>query len=119
MRHAARRPGRLGEVIQREVSIMLQRDIKDPRLQGLVTVVETKVSRDLQRAEVYVSVYGSDEERRQVMEGLRQAAGYVRHELWKRLKVKKVPEIRFVLDQRVEDALRIERLLRGEEGSSG
>ncbi|WP_067617566.1 30S ribosome-binding factor RbfA [Dissulfuribacter thermophilus] len=106
------RSNRVKELIHFEVSEMLQREVKDPRLQGMVTIVEVEVTKDLRKAKIFVSVYGATDTRQKAMEGLNRAKGFIRHELWKRLDMKRVPEIEFVLDERVDHALKIERLLR-------
>ncbi len=106
------RAARVQELIHAEVSEMLQRRIKDPRVQGLVTVVEVEVTGDLRRATVFVSVYGDSSSRKRAMKGLQHATGFVRHELFKRLDMKRVPEITFKLDERIDYARHIEELLR-------
>ncbi len=113
MIHPYPRSVRLQELIHAEVSEMLQRRIKDPRVQGLVTVVEVEVSRDLRKATIFVSVYGDSSSRARAMKGLERATGFVRHELFKRLDIKRVPEITFKLDERLDYAQHIEELLRG------
>jgi len=109
---AGHRHERVAEEIRHEVSAMLAGELKDPRLAGLVTVTEVRVSPDLKQARIYVSVMGTQAEQASTLQGLTAAAGYVRHELTERLQVRRAPEVHFVLDQSEEYGQRIEELLR-------
>ncbi|HXZ13895.1 MAG TPA: 30S ribosome-binding factor RbfA [Candidatus Sulfotelmatobacter sp.] len=107
------RTERIAEEIRHEVSLMLAGDLKDPRLAGSVTVTEVRVTPDLRTARVYVSLAQEEEaERNATLEGLRAAAGYVRHELIERLQLRRAPEVLFVLDESEEYGQRINDLLR-------
>lgn len=112
MIHPYPRSARLQELIHEEVSAMLQKTIKDPRVQGLVTVVEVEVSSDLRKATIFVSIYGDEAVRKRAMAGLEHARGFVKRELFRRLEIKRVPEIAFKLDERMEYAQHIEELLK-------
>ncbi len=90
---------------------MLAGELKDPRIAVSVVVTEVRVSPDMKQARVYVSV-GSEEEQQSTLEGLDAAKGYVRHELVERLRLRRAPEILFVLDHSQEYGERIEKLLR-------
>ncbi len=105
-----RRQERVGEEIHRVVSSLIQRESRDPRLAG-VTVTDVKVSADLHRATVYVTVLGDEEERAEALAGLRHAAKYLRHELAVRLKLRLVPELVFEFDESVARSQRILDLL--------
>lgn len=97
------RPARIAEQIKREVSQMLQRDIKDDRVGlGMTSITAVEVSRDLRHARIYVSIYGSESDRQQTMQGLLSATGFVRRELAKRLTLRFVPEISFAEDRSLE-----------------
>jgi len=109
---AGHRHERVAEEIRHEISVMLAGELKDPRLAGLVTVTEVRVSPDLKQARVFVSVMGTDAEQTSTLAGLTAAAGYVRHELTERLQLRCGPEIHFVLDRSEEYGQRIEELLR-------
>lgn len=112
MIHPYSRSVRLQELIHEEVSGILQRTIKDPRIQGLVTVVEVEVTDDLSKAIIFVSIYGDKVVKTRAMAGLRHATGFVRRELFKRLDMKRVPEIVFKLDDRMQYVQHIEELLK-------
>ncbi len=109
---AGHRHERVAEEILHEVSAMLAGELKDPRLAGILTVTEVRVSPDLKHARIFVSVMGSDAERASTLGGLAAAAGYIRHELTERLRLRRPPEIRFVLDRSEEYGQHIEELLR-------
>ncbi len=109
---AGHRHERVAEEIRHEVSAMLAGELKDPRLAGLVTVTEVRVTPDLKQARIFVSVMGTDAEQASTLAGLAAAAGYVRRELTGRLRLRRGPEIHFVLDRSEEYARHIEELLR-------
>ena len=89
---------------------MLQRDMKDPRL-GFATVTDVRVSGDLQHVQVYVSILGDDASRRQTMEALESARGYVRSEIGRRVQLRLTPEITFAYDDSIERGARLLRLI--------
>ncbi|GBD30522.1 Ribosome-binding factor A [bacterium HR32] len=109
---------KLREFIREEVSEILQRGAKDPRI-GFVSVTDVELSSDLRHAKVYVSVLGSEQERARTMEALQHAVGFVRSELAKRLRTYHTPEIQFRLDTSIERGTRVLQLLRELEGSQG
>lgn len=106
-----RRPERLGEQIRHEIGALLVGGLRDPRI-GFATITEVRVTPDLRHAWVSVSILGSAEQQQQALEGFRAAAGYIRRELAHRVKVKRMPELEFRLDQTAERAARIDALLR-------
>lgn len=91
---------------------MLAGELKDPRLAGLATVTEVRVTPDLKQAKVYVSVMGTEAEQASTIKGLTAASGYVRHELSERLQMRRAPEVMFVLDRSQEYSERIDDLIR-------
>ena len=106
-----RRSERVAEGIREEVATFLAEDAKDPRILGMVTVTGVDVSRDLRHAKVYVSIMGSEEERRATLEGLESAAGHLRSRIGRALRLRVAPEITFRYDETVARAARIEALL--------
>jgi ribosome-binding factor A len=104
------RQKRLGELLKKEISDMLTRGIKDPRI-GFVSITSIEVSGDLRHAKVFVSVYGSEQERKSTVAGLKSAAGYIRKELGQRLRVRRVPEISIIYDESLERGSRILELI--------
>ena len=105
----ADRLGRLAEEIKRELSSIIAKDMKDPRL-GMISITDVNVSRDLSWAKVYYSQLGSEDERQQTLEGLNRARGFVRTELAKRLRVRHTPEIIFQFDPSLERGAKMDAL---------
>lgn len=105
-----RRVERLNEQLKREISDILRFGVKDPRV-GMVTVTDARTSADLALAQIFVAISGDEAERAQTLEGLAAAGPYIRSELGKRMKIRKVPELRFRTDESLDYAMRIERLL--------
>ena len=105
------RADRIGELLQQEISRAVASKLRDPRLQGLVTVTHVAVTADLQHATVAVSVMGSPEGRRDALKGLEAASGFLRRELAGRLNLKRVPSLKFELDESLEESERILALL--------
>ena len=94
-----RRVARVAEAMRREVSNLLMTGIKDDRVgMGMVSVTDVKMAGDLQHAKIFVSIYGSDEDRAMTMEGLVSATRFVRSELGQRMGLRRTPEILFVED---------------------
>jgi len=116
---AGHRHERIAEEIHHEISTMLAGELKDPRIAELVTVTEVRVSPDLKQARIYVSVLGNEEEQKSTMQGLEAAKGFVRHELSERLRLRRCPDMIFVLDHSEEYGQRIESLLRRTRNSEG
>ena len=103
---------RIAEEIRHEVSIMLAGELKDPRIAGLATVTEVRVTPDLRQVRVFVSVFGTEEEQATTVEGLNAASGFVRRELIQRLRLRRGPELFWILDKSEEYGEHIEDLLR-------
>ncbi|OGF16985.1 MAG: ribosome-binding factor A [Candidatus Eisenbacteria bacterium RBG_16_71_46] len=106
------RPERVAHLMQREIADILEHRLRDPRLDCWVGVTDVEVTRDLSLARVYVSVLQEGAERERVLEVLRSASGFVRHELAPRLGLREVPELRFQLDTSLERGARVDELLR-------
>jgi ribosome-binding factor A len=94
---------RVAALIRREMSDLLTNGIRDERVhQGMVSITDVEVAGDLQHCRIHVSVLGSEEERQQVITGLRAAAPYVKGELSRRMKMRRTPEVVFQLDRGIE-----------------
>jgi len=106
-----RRTERINAQLREEISDLLQRSVKDPRIGGLVTITEVDVSPDLARAKVYVSVLGTDEEKHSTFRALEAAAHFIQRELRKRLTIRRTPELAFLPDDSMERGARILTLL--------
>ena len=101
-----KRSEKVADLIQEEVSEMLLKTLKDPRI-GFVTITRVAVSEDCRLAKVYFSVTGTLAERKRSTEGLNSAKGYVRRELGRRMRLKYTPEITFQFDPSIEYAIHI------------
>lgn len=118
-----RRVERVAALIRRETSELLMNGIRDERVhQGMVSITEVEVSGDLQHCKIFVSIYGEDQQRGQVLEGLQAASRYLRGELGRRLQMRRAPEVVFQLDRGIEKGTSVLNLLnrlgeeRGERG---
>ncbi|MCG9126704.1 30S ribosome-binding factor RbfA [Candidatus Poribacteria bacterium] len=106
-----RRQDRVSALIQRELSEVIQRVLKDPRI-AFCTVTHAEVSSDLKYVDVKVSVIGSPEQREDTIAGLKSAAGFLRREISRRLSLRYSPELRFGLDDSVDHLMKIDGLLK-------
>lgn len=107
---AKNRTGRVGEQIKKELSVLIQSELKDPRI-GFVTVTGVDVTSDLSQAKVYLSVFGDEEKKNESLKGLEKANGFLRTELGKRIRLRHTPELIFKIDESIAYGSRIEKLL--------
>jgi len=111
------RQEQVARLLVEEISSMLRRDLKDPRLAS-VTVTDAEVSRDLSNARVYISVMGTDEECDAALKTLRKVAGFIRGEFARRAHLRIAPEIEFRKDEGIQRGMRIFELLKEIEAES-
>ncbi len=109
---------RLGEEIKKIISEMLLRELKDPRLSAMISITAVEVTSDGSYATVYLSVLGlsseeADAERQQkdVLDAMRNAAGFIRREIGQRIKLRHVPELIFKIDKSMEYGRRISKII--------
>lgn len=107
----SRRINRVEKACKEELSEILQREVKDPRV-GFVTITKVKVTPDLRHAKVYVSIMGNEEEVENSIAGLESAKGYLRSHLGKHLRLKFLPELEFLRERIAEEALRLNEIMR-------
>ena len=103
----SRRIDRVNELLRLEISQVLARQIKDPRLSGVITITEVKTTPDLRNALVLLSVMGDQEAKKSALAGIESAAKFLRRELRGRLTLRYVPFLRFALDDSLEHADRL------------
>jgi ribosome-binding factor A len=103
---------RVNQLIREEISHLIQRELKDPRL-GFVTVTEVDVAKDLRTAKVYVSVLGSETELQASIQALESARGFIRNWLVPRLRLRAVPHFAFHPDRSMAHAAHIQTVLEG------
>lgn len=106
---------KLQELIKQEMSKMLLKEIKDPRI-GFVTVTDVEMTGDLREAKIYISVMGGEEQVKSSLEGLNSALGFVRREIGQRIRLRFTPEISFALDTSLDYGDHIQKLLLQVEG---
>ena len=92
---------RINSEVLRELSRIISREIKDPRISPMTTVVAVEVAPDLKTCKAYISVLGDEEEQADTLEGLRNAHGYIKRELAHSINLRNTPDIRFILDQSI------------------
>lgn len=117
-----RRTERVNELIREEISWVLSHEVRDPRLEGIVSVTRVSVTSDLKFAKVFVSIMGSEEEKGAGLEALAAASGFFHRRLMKRLTIRHVPELDFRGDNSIEQGIHIIQLIEqvaGSENSSG
>mgnify|MGYP001398705302 CR=1 FL=1 len=107
---ANQRAERVAELMKAELSEIIRRELKDPRI-GFVSITRVKISRDMRHAKIFLSVLGSPEEQQATLEGMESAKGFLRSELAGRIRIHHMPELQFVLDDSLEYAAKIERQL--------
>lgn len=105
------RPNRLAETLKEEISQLIRVELKDPRI-GFVTLTSVDVADDLSHAKVYVSVLGTEEEGNASLDALNRAAGFIRSEVGKRVRLRHVPSIVFKYDPSIQHGAHIAKLLK-------
>ncbi|MDK2877528.1 MAG: ribosome-binding factor [Thermoanaerobacteraceae bacterium] len=105
------RSERVAEEIKKAVSHIINNEIKDPRVSGLISVTKVEVTKDLRHAKIFLSIYGEESEKQKVFEGLKNAEGFIRKELAHRVRMKFFPEISFKIDESIEYGIHIYKLL--------
>ncbi|HJN36867.1 MAG: 30S ribosome-binding factor RbfA [Prochlorococcus sp.] len=107
-----RRVARVAALIRRETSELLINEVRDERIhQGMVSITEVEVSGDLQHCKIFVSIFGEEADRAEVLEGLKAASGFLRGELGRRLQMRRAPEVVFQLDRGLERGTSVLNLL--------
>ncbi|MCY3882910.1 MAG: 30S ribosome-binding factor RbfA [Chloroflexi bacterium] len=104
----SRRTSRVSELLREEISDLVQRDLKDPRLEGaLLSITEVEVSADFRVAAVFVSHLGTAEEREDALAGLQSASSWLERELRRRLRMRRTPSLTFQFDPSIERGARL------------
>ncbi|MDR1205518.1 MAG: 30S ribosome-binding factor RbfA [Peptococcaceae bacterium] len=108
---ANHRKYRVEEEIKREVARMIQDEVKDPRISGLISVTHVEVAKDYRKAKIYVSCLAEKKDQQIVLKSLGGANGFIRSELASRLSLRFVPEIEFLIDHSIENGVKISKML--------
>ena len=102
---------RVNMEVQRELSEILGRGLKDPRIHPMTSVVAVEVTPDLKYCKAYISVLGDEEAVRETLAGLKSGVGYIRRELARRINLRNTPELTFILDQSIEYGVHMSHLI--------
>ena len=106
-----RRIERINSQLRSEISKMILTDIKYPRMSGVVSITRVETTGDMSYAKVYVSVYGSDTDKRNTLKAMSSARGFIQNELLHRLAIRRPPSLSFRLDETIEQGNEILELL--------
>lgn len=104
------RAARVGEEMREILAQLIREEVKDPRV-GFVSIVKVEVSSDLRHAKVFISVLGDEQQKKESLKGLSSAAGFLRSEVARELRLRYTPELHFVLDESIEHGQKIAQLL--------
>jgi ribosome-binding factor A len=102
---------RLNSFLRQEISDIVQRYVKDPRLGSFVSVTSVEITKDMRYAKIFISRYGTDQEKVDTIKALESASGYIRHELGERMKTRRIPELSFRLDNTMEKAAKVLKII--------
>jgi len=102
---------RFNSLLRQEISDIIQRQVKDPRLGSFISITAVEVSSDMRHAKVFVSSLATEEEKKETLTALVSASGFIRRELGERMKARRIPELNFRIDERIEKADRVLRLI--------
>jgi len=102
---------RISEEVRKELSEIIQNEVKDPRLPDFVSVTDVKVTKDLKHAKAYISILGTNEEKEEAIKALHHAAGFIRREIAHRIRLRATPEFHFILDDSIEHGFKISKLI--------
>ena len=104
------RTRRVGEQLQRELAILIQQEVKDPRV-GMITVAGAEVSKDFAHAKIFVTALNEEQAHKETIDALQRAAGFLQYELGKRLKLRTIPRLKFVYDESIEHGTNLSALI--------
>lgn len=108
---AYNRIDRISEEVKKELSAII-RELKDPRISTVVSVVNVSVTKDLKFAKAYISVFGSEKAQKDVIDALKSASGFIRREIGHRINLRATPEFTFILDNSIEYGAHINQVLK-------
>ncbi|MBU0573892.1 MAG: 30S ribosome-binding factor RbfA [Candidatus Margulisiibacteriota bacterium] len=104
------RPKRVAEAIKKEISLVLREQVSDPRI-GFVSITDVEISPDLKQAKVFVSVLGDTTQRKSSLAGLNSAASFIKGEVGENLRLRYIPDLRFIYDESLERGSRVISLI--------
>jgi ribosome-binding factor A len=106
-----RRIERLNSVIQQEISQLLREQVNDPRLTSLISITKVSTSSDLRQTKVFISTFGDNVDKKEILQGFTAASGFLRRQLANRLQLRHMPELSFHFDDSIERAAEVLKLI--------
>ena len=111
MKKGSIKNNRINGEVMRELSLIIRDEVKDPRIDPLMSITHVEVTPDLQFCKCFVSTLGGDESLKKTVEGLKNAEGYIRRELAHRVNLRKTPIIRFIADKSIEYGVNMSHMI--------
>jgi len=109
---------RIRKALIKELSDIIQHKVKDPRIKGIISVTDVELSPDNKYAKAYISIFGADESKQDVMDAIEDSTSFIRGEISRRIRMRFTPELKFMLDESIEKGIRltdlIDKISRGE-----
>ena len=105
------RISRIASEMQKEISVIINQDLKDSRIAPITSITEIDLKDDLQSAKIYVSVLGDKKDKEETMAGLTSSIGYIKKLLGERMKLRHIPDLRFTLDEHLEKVNKLDKLI--------
>ena len=102
---------RINEAVRQELSTLIARELKDPRVDMMTSVTRVIVATDLKTCKVYISVFGDEEKKEETMAGLKSSEGFLRRMLARNLNLRNTPELQFILDESIEYGMHMSKLI--------
>lgn len=102
---------RINQEVQKELSVLIARELKDPRIHPMTSIVNVEVAPDLKAAKVFVSVLGDEEAQKNTLKGLKSAAPFLRGQLARTINLRNTPELTFIIDQSIEYGVAMSKLI--------
>ena len=105
------RGDRIRKALIKELSDIIQHKIKDPRIKGIISVTDVELSPDNKYAKAYISIFGPDDSKQEIMDAIGDSTSFIRGEISKRIRMRHTPELKFMLDESLEKGKRITDLI--------
>ncbi|WP_040211745.1 30S ribosome-binding factor RbfA [Clostridium polynesiense] len=105
------RSGRINEELKKEISNIIRNDIKDPRVSGMVSVTNVTATKDLRYAKVMLSIFGTEKQKEETLDALKNSSGFIRREVGHRIKLRYTPELIIELDNSIEQGMHINSII--------
>ena len=102
------RKEKFNELLKRELSELIFKEVKDPRIKGFITVTEVEISKDLQNAKIYITIFNiSEKEKAKCLEGLQSSNNFLKYRLSKNLRLRYTPDLEFIYDKSIDQGFKI------------